>query len=288
MAVVNKDVLKAYFNNGKVPNEGHYSDLIDSLYNDFGSVIGIYQMLLGLRGFWPYTSLGGSGDTDRVKDLSGNGLHLTRNGGTVYLNGTAGTNSLAPNASYQGTRYDSRVSEAALNIAGDTSDGIYSPQRGLTVGAWIRTTTDNVVAVTGLMSKYTGTTGQRQYLLGINTPTDNRARFTISQDGTNVNTAYNAANLIGNGSGWNFVVGKFEPEIPELVVWVNDNKGTPVATSITSIFTSGTTAFQLARYAGDSNTQFQGRMALPILVASAIPDWQIQLIYNCTKNFFEE
>lgn len=275
MPVVTLDTLKGYFNNGDVPSELNYIDLIDSLSNNLGNAIGSYQGLLGLRGFWPMSSMS---ETPSVIDLSGQGRSLTKSGSSATLGVSDSITSGIPYGLFSSSNYLYRADEAGLDISG-TETSIHSSFRGLTCGAWIRVTTtpSNDVAV---LSKYLTTGNQRSYMLWRNNYSG-KFRFGISGDGTNVSVIDASQSIVLNN--WNFIVGRFIPSTKVSIFhngyWSDNTSSIPASIyNSTARFELG--AFDTGGYTWSHNGGFY------FITASAISDFVINRLYNLTKSLF--
>jgi len=272
MPIVSKDTLKTYFEDGKLPLESHYVDLIDSM--SLGNAMNAYQTLLGLRGFWPMSSIDGSGN---VVDQSSVGLTLTRTGNPYYW-----YDNEAPAIYLDGSGdYLIRAVGAPTSITG-TEAYIYSPQRGLTFGGWFKPSVTTGLW-RGLISKYQEWgTGHRSYLLALGE--GGTFHCYISSNGTSTVSVTGSAAAVNT---WQFVVGRYMPST-SLAIFVNRQLATQYSGIPTSLYASEAD-FIIGGYTGGSPgyvLPFHGSASLCFLCAAALSDDTIYSLYEMTWRFF--
>lgn len=260
--------------------------LNDDLYNQLDSVyqrrydnafawsraISLFQMLVGLRGVWPMSSVDNTG---AVYDLSGQGRTLSYNGNPIFA-----FTGLYPSISMDGAGdYLSRADEAGLDITG-TESVIWSNQRGLTLGGWFNFNTLAPGATIGLIGKWNGTGNQRSYQMFFDDAT-NSIYLDVSTDGTAVVDCQGDVVAV---SQWYFLVGRFTPST-ELAVFVNGSKQTNTVGIPASIY-SGTANFNIGAYANGGSGQLNGFASICFLCASALSDTIIKSLYHFTRPLF--
>jgi len=237
----------------------------------------MFQALPGLRGFWPMSAFGAG--TIPVYDQSGNGRQLTYNGNPVFGSGSGLSGGLAPWIRFDGTGdYLSRADEAGLDILGTET---YVDVPGLTLGGWFRP--ENITNGMGLISKW-GASGQYSYILtAAGNVANDPVQFTISDDGTNFDTATSANGYSANT--WQFMAGRFNDAATgaELAVWLNDDQTTN-NTARNAIF-NGNADFNISGSNSGSNL-LTGRASLCFLCACALHDSVVWALYQHTRSLF--
>lgn len=245
------------------------------LYNPshaFADAINMALMFPALRGFWPASLVGPSG---QMNDMSGNGLNLTNNSNSLF-----GNDGLAPFTEYDGTAdYHSHVDAADFDILG-TEAYINSP--GLTLGVWVNAD-DATPAGAEVPVAKDNTGANSSYRLQLNT--DGTINFTISTDGATPTTVTSTNSL--TDATWYFVAGRFTPS-SEVKVWVNSNTDINTTSIPASIF-NGNAQFQVgARQSGGAASNFfAGKTSLVFLCASVVPDIFINTFYQMTAPLFK-
>lgn len=275
MPIVTLDTLKTYFANAAVPNYDNYVDVIDSLSANPGAVTANYLNLIGLRGFWPPSSIS---TTPSLIDISNNHHLLTKNGTGASIAYDDDVAKFIPYSNLYSGQYFYLVDNAALSITG-TELYIHSARRGLTIGCWLRVPVRPDEFDTGIIGKYT--TGQRSYLLYRTAA--GRFRFTISTNGTAVVNAESTQTI--SLSYWHFLVGRFNPST-ELAIfhngyWVKNTTSIPA-----SIYDS-TARFEIGSFeAGLTSTTWTHNGSLYFITASALTDLQIENLYKSSMPLF--
>lgn len=231
--------------------------------------VGMLQMFPGIVGIWPGgVSGGGSANQNRMVDVSGNALHLTRNGSPTF-----NAAQLRSIVSFNGTTdYYTHADAAIFDILG-TETHIASALRGLTVGAWIFPSNALPAATEQIITKG----GTSAYL--ISRGTTGLVNLWISDGVTPVAVASSAA----VGIGWAFVCGRFDPST-EQKLWIN---GTTYinTTSIPASIANVSNAFSVGANGGGSSF-FGGNVALVFLAQAAVPDIFIDTYFQMTAPLF--
>lgn len=237
-----------------------------------GALMGEYLSLPGLVGFWPGSAMGSSGE---LRDLSGNALHLSRNGTANQSFTDFGT----PFLTFDGSGdYFSLADTALLDILG-TEVRIVSGKRGLTFGCFCRFT-NSASAAEVLISKWA--TSNWSYNIRRN-PTGN-AVATITSDGTFA-TQIDAThtNTISAGQ-WVMICGRFVPST-SVDVYMNGVKVSNTSSIPTAIY-NGTASLNFGATDGGSANELTGDIALPFLCAAAVPDDRILSLYHMGRRLF--
>lgn len=226
--------------------------------------------LPALRGFWPMSSVGVTGE---AQDLQSLGNHLTRNGTLQF-----GYENLIPYCGYDGTGDYNDITDAASGNAFDilgTETFIAPAYRGLTCGCWVRP--EETLTTEALMSKW-GIAGNRAYNLWLD-GTD-QFNFSVSDDGTNSTTATSTA--ISTFNVWYHVVGRFDPSafVDVFVNGVEVNQATARAAAFNS-----SANFTIGAENGGTNP-FQGRISMAWICLAQLSDSIIQNLYQQTRTAF--
>jgi hypothetical protein len=253
------------------------NELVDILTADFQrraepqfawkSAVSQFLALPGLRGFWPMSSVDGSGN---LRDLSEQDRTLT-NTNTAQYN----YSNLIPYAQFTAasSQYFTRADEAGLDILG-TESYIASAARGLTMGCWCWF--DNAAtALEFLLSKW-GAVGQRSYLL--RRSATGFGQFVITNDGSIQETV--PASTTIDVATWVFMAGRFTPSA-ELKIWVNNNSWTNTSGISASIFNSNA-AFTLGA-SSVPDSYLGGRLSMCFLCATALSDAIIGQLYEQSR-----
>ena len=222
-----------------------------------------------LRGFWPFSSMGGgAGNTDMLADVSGNGLHLTRNSGATFgqFSGT-----YAPVVLFDGvTGRFTHTDDAAFDISG-TESYVAAAHQGLTFGCWVQP-----ISAAGSNEYVIGKWGSG-YLLFINGA--GNFRFVVndgSSDTTIGSTAYTQ-------DEWHFLCGRLDPST-EMKMWINEVTEDLTASVPASVNNSGAN-FGIGA-GGSGANPFNGRVSLAFLCAGRVPDIHIDAFYRLTAPLF--
>lgn len=246
--------LSAYFTRRNEPNFS------------LAKTISTYLALPGLRGFWPMSAFGPTGN---AFDQSGNVRTLTYNGNPTY-----NYDNLAPYIALDGTGdYLSRADESALDITGTET---YAGSPGLSFAGWYYF--DNAAGSTEYMMAKKATAGNFSYSIrravsGVIAPD-------ISVDGTALTTV-----SLGSPAQatWFYVAMQFDPQ-NELSGWINDTKTTNTTSIPASIFNSNAD-FVLGAQSSIANLM-TGRCSLCALCASFLSDAIILNLFQQTRGLF--
>lgn len=270
-----------------------YADeLVSQLYGEFQhraepqfawkSLVSSFMAIPGLRGLWPMSSIAYTG-TDRVRDVSGQGNHLTEAFTPQY--GYDAANSLIPVSGFNGTNeYLRRADGGAGNWADilGTETYILPSQRGLTLGGWYKF--DRLATTEYLIAKLVSPAQFSYRILKYNT---NLPSFAISTTGVALTTTVTSTIAI-NTSRWFFVIGRFLPgsSVDIFVSNAADNKLTLTqqATKDAAIFSS-TAPFTIAAQ-GTPTLYFGGCTSIQFLAASALSDALIKQLYEQSRALF--
>jgi len=236
----------------------------------FSHAISTMLMIPVLRGLWPCGPAGVSGE---LIDVQGLGNHLTLNGNPQF-----DYDGIIPYVAYDGTGDYHSITDAASSNAFDiVATAAAEPwvnDNGLTCWAWLYP--EETSTLEDIITKWVGA-GTRSYRLRIDA--SDQFTFTISDDGTNSDTATSAAVSVNN---WYFVVGRFDPSTNVDII-VN---GTEVnqATARASVFNS-TSAFTIGARSGGAN-HYQGRVSLAGIAAAYLSDTLCDLMFYQTRALF--
>ncbi len=233
----------------------------------------IFMSLTGLRGFWPFSATNVGGD---AMDQSIHGNYLTAAGDVYHA-----YDGLAPYVYYDGTGdYHYRADNAGLSITG-TETYIKAGQRGLTTGGWFYP--EDVATAQALISKW-GASGNYSYILSFDgTVAGDPPEFTITDDGTNIDTVRSTVGL--TASQWCFIAGRYNDADSgeELAIWKDSTKTTD--TTARASIKDGNGPFNIAS-ASSGSSLYTGRVSMAFICAAALSDDTIEKIYKRTKALF--
>ncbi len=256
------------------------TEMVDILSTDFvkrneatlawGKACSMFQMLPGLRGFWPMSSVDENGN---AIDLSGQGRTLSYHGNPFYAGSV-----LRSFITLDGTGdYLSRADEAGLDIIG-TESYISTGLQGLTFGGWFYTTT--VAAGSRvMMGKSNSATNNRSF---IQLYSGASAISRVSPNGTvAAQVSVTSSETIAINT-WYFIVTQYKPST-KLSIWVNDVEtqnlvGVPVA-----LYSSNA---PLEIGAENGAALHVGSTTLNFLCAACLPDRVIKALYHHTRSLF--
>lgn len=229
-----------------------------------------FSNLPGRVGFWPMTDVQRS--TGNAYDVSPQGRDLTYNGNPQF----GLWDDIVPYIDLDGTGdFLSRADETDLDIAG--TETIYvAGQRGLTLGGWFWH--DTLGTNMGLIGKWNGTGNQRGYLINSQ---NGGVNFHTSSNGTATNDFGFSTTIVSNK--WYFIVGKYEPGL-RMSIFLNGVEESTTTSIPASIF-NNTAAFQIGAFNAGTNV-LNGRACLCFLCAQALPDDEIQMLYEQSKILF--
>ncbi len=262
-------------------------ELVDILRTDFQhrnepnfawkSAVSALQALPGLIAAWPMSAVRLDNATDRARDVSGAGYHLTAVNTVVFLN-----NGLAPYARFGGTNeYLSRADGGAANwadVRGNEAH-IHSSIRGVTVGGWFYSSSV-AAGQDGFISKYDAAGDQRSFLLRRDAA---NAQFYVSANGI---ASLGPAQYAISANAWHFIAGRYESDVAAatLTIWVDGDIGTAAIGAVPTLFDS-TAAFEIADYDA-GNFPLDGRSSLNFFCQCAVDDAIIFSFFQQTRAMF--
>ena len=258
------------------------SELVDLLSTDFirrneasvawGNLHSIFNLLPGLRGFWPMSSVDESG---WVYDQSGQERVLKYTGNPLFsLSG------LAPYIEFDGTGDELfRPDEVGLDITGGETF-MATALRGLTLGGWFYFTDVAPGHNMSLIAKWNTSGDQRSYLLWWN-DTGNYPSFSVTNLGTAADVDSVASTVGTVANTWYFIVGRYDPSA-ELAIFVNGTKTTNVVGIPATLF-SGTSLFEIGANSAGAAELLHGGTSLCFLCSAALPDTAIQALYHHSR-----
>lgn len=232
--------------------------------------ISLSQMIPGLVGFWPMSSVQRS--TGNAYDLSGQGRTLTYGGNPFY-----NVSGFVPYIDFDGVDdYLTRASETDLAIHGTSETWYPGNLRGMTIGGWFYA--DSTSGQPTFMSKHdNAAAATSSYILYIvsDTPT-----FSIY----NSTNGYAATDTVTMSTGtWYHLVGRFLTGT-SVDLYVNGELVSSNGTSIPSVVNGSTAPFQIG--ARNTASFFNGRASLCFLSAQGLSgDW-IKLLFETQRYMF--
>jgi len=245
------------------------------------SAVSAHQALPGLRGFWPMSAWTSVGGVVQANDLAGQGYHLTRTNARAS-SGPYGAG-LAPAAYFDGAgdwllRADGGAAQWA-DILGTEGYVLPVSLRGLTMGCW--TVTERLTSFDGLMCKSSAAAiANDSYAIYFRGDVaGDPFEFFISSGAASVTVTGSAGTATGT---WYHVVGRFQPGA-SVDIWQNGVKTTQ-ATAIASIVDS-TDDFVIGALSSTNNV-YNGYVSMAFLCAMALPDSQIQALFQQTRALF--
>lgn len=242
--------------------------------NRWGNLISTYLALPGLRGFWPMSVIGASG---QAVDLALQN-HMTDTASPPF-----GHNNFVPYAQYNGsTQYHSIADNAAHDIIGNESY-IGTGSKGLTIGMWANPR-NLPGGTTRIFAKGTTTGNAKSYHLAQSS--SNIFVFGISSTGANTFDASAASAFSANQ--WYFLAGRFTPST-EIKLWVGSSAGgLETFTNTSSIpATLNNSATGLAIGAQADGTQYSSVWASMCFVSvMALDDYFIFSLFEQGKTLY--
>lgn len=260
------DLLRAEFQARNEPNFAWKSAVSASL------------ALPGLIASWPMSVVRLDNATDRARDVSGAGYHLSAINNVVFLN-----DGLVPYARFGGTNeYLSRADGGAANwadVRGNEAH-IHATVRGMTMAGWFFT--ESIAAgQDGFMGKYDTTIGNhRSYLLRRNAAT---AQFYVSANGV---AALGPAEYAISVDTWHFLAARYTSDgaAADITLWVDNNTDSVNIGAVPTLFDSNA-AFAIGDY--DSGAfPLLGRGSLCVLCQCAVSDAGIFSFFQQTRAMF--
>lgn len=248
--------------------DGRYLRLEDA--NAVHQLLSVFLTLPGLRGLWPFTSMGDGGVGI---DLSGQGRTLTNNNGVLFSHSDNIGHAAFASASSQ---YFSRADEAGLSILGN--EAYVDPAiQGLTLGGWLWCNAAGTNQ--GFFDKGTGI--NQSYRMSRDT--SNRLVFQVSDDGTNVTGLSGGDSPLITGNGWFFCIGRHAAGTP-LRVYVNNVATIAGGNTPANPLFDSTAAFEIGRFNGGS--YLNGRAALCFICAAAVPESGLTAVFEQSRGLF--
>lgn len=234
--------------------------------------VGMLRMFPGVVGIWPGGVFGGgSASQSKLVDVSGNGLHLTRNGTTL-----ARSTGLASYIEYDGSSGFYEHADASIFDIVGTETYIGASLRGLTIGCWVYFSA--LGTNEAVMSKM-GASGNFSYILHKLSSND-AINFRISSDGS---TLVSVTSDTLSAPRWYFICGRYDPSA-ELKIWLNGD-AVSNTTSIPATIFSGNGPFAIGTYNSGVHL-FDGYVSLAFLCAAAVPDIFIDTYFQMTTPLF--
>ena len=237
-----------------------------------------FQMLPGLRGFWPMSGYSSLAAIANALDYGGAQRHLTNNGPAVLT-----YSNLIPVLYFDGTNdYLSRADEAGLDILGNEAY-IATTVQGLTMGGWFRFSTLPVGAIKGVIGKWDTGGNDRSYLIYINNGTSSPT-FDISNGGA-ATSATVTSSVTMSQDGWYFIVARFDPST-EINIIVN-NTETTNAVGIPATLFNGAASFEIFSYnLGLAASRNHGYASLCFLTTTLLTDFHVNALFQQTRALF--
>jgi hypothetical protein len=251
-----------------------------SRHNTLADTVAAFLAIPGLVAFWPTSVVRNDSPTDRVRDISGSGYHLTAT--NTPLHSYITDDGLAPYIRFNGTnQYLTRADGGAADwadIIGNESH-ISSTRRGLTLGGWFQFDSAAGSAET-LMAKWLAAGNQRSYQLARDAA--GNAAFYVSSSGAAATTTATLTDALDDAAAWYFVVGKWEPST-ESTIFVNGASNTAVSADATLL--DSTADFTVA--VTDSLSGYMdGIASMCFLSAMNLRDELITSLYQQTRPLF--
>jgi hypothetical protein len=237
------------------------------------SAVSAYLGLPALRGFWPMSLVGSSGESN---DLSGNGLNLTNNNTARFT--VQGGSIPAVILSSDQSEYFSRADSADFDISG-AETYVFGNYRGLTFGCWYRPET--LAATQTLISKYEAV-NQRAYRLYVDA--GGNPWVDVSSTGSNQYQKEFTASAMSTLE-WHFIAGRFDPGT-SLDIWLDVEYESNVAAIPASINNSNE-SFKIGAQDNTPTNFVDGRMSMVFLCAAYLPDAVIKRLYSRTRSLFQ-
>jgi hypothetical protein len=235
------------------------------------SICSAYLGLPGLRGFWPMTAIGPSGE---ARDLGGGGFNLGQaNNPTVQMS--------PPGYTLDGGSSErlSAADASNFDIVGNEAY-ILGAYRGMTLGLWVNF--ESLIASTQqvLMSKW-NTSGQRAYQIVV-ASADDELRFSVSTDGSAVVSV--DSNIEPIVSKWYFIVGRFDPSA-ELAIFINDTV-VKETTGVPATLHNSSEEFEISSNGGGGNYGYL-IASMAFITTTQLPDPIIRRLYYRTRPLFQ-
>jgi hypothetical protein len=254
-------------------NSDHNKIDRNDLVMRYGLALSTFQLIPGLVGLWPFSSLTYPGAAVVSLDHSHNILHLTQ-GGNAFINLR---NQIVPVMECTGATTDLFYSadDDKLDIVGNETV-FDSSMNGLTVGGWFKSDESRnspLVFKTGTANHVSN------FPYGLLQATGSLASFQVRNSAGTTNYSASVDLVIG---AWNFVVGRYTPG-SEVKVWVDDTYEVNTTSIPATLFTSNGEF----RVGGQTTQNFDGQSAFVFLAATAISDTLRSILYQQTYVLFK-
>lgn len=211
-------------------------------------------------------------DTGNESDESGNGETLTETGGTIALDTVDFKFGLASRD------FEAGDTEFLLHADGGSTD-ISGANQSMCIALWVKHETVPATGIMRYVTKYNVTGNQRQYALSYSATT-NDAIFTLSNDGTSIDSAEGATDL--NAAEWYHVAASYDDTDMRLYLnGVLDANGSVNPQAWTTGIHAGTAAFNIGRQDGSSTVYFDGKIDDVIILARSCTVDEINEMMNC-------
>jgi hypothetical protein len=244
------------------------------------SLISSYIGLPFIRGFWPMTGVGATG---QAQDLISNNHLAGTNSPTFEV-----ADGYIPCVQFElaNSEYFNAADAADFDILG-TETYIGSAFRGLTFGCWYKP--ESLPAIGGgqlsaLVSKYFSGSNNRSYALWIESTTNNNVQAIVSSNGTAATSVeHTVTNVVVDE--WRFIVARYKPST-SLDVWL-DNAFTRNTTSIPASLFNSNASFRISSHDSTPQNFADGRMSMVFLCAGYLSDAEIRRLYYRTRPLFQ-
>ena len=234
-------------------------------------ICGLYQSLPALRGFWPCSSQIVTAQSLYLPDIANN-YHCAAASVPLW-----GYDDLIPYVEFDGENDAFYYGDnAQFDITG-TETTVVAAQRGLTLGAWVKS---DALGGCAFLGKYNHPTDQRSYLLY---DTGSNLTFTISAAGDAAITSASSALLIQVGV-WHLMIGRFVPST-SVDVYLDNVKTTNSTAVPASIFNS-TAEFNIGALNNHTTYWFDGKISMAFICAAALSDSIIGAIWQQTRAMY--
>jgi len=246
------------------------------------SCIGLYQILPGLRGFWPGAATSAPiASTKYIRDYGSSISANTMQYYNIALVGAEyGYSAMIPFTRVAGANaYCSAGDRPDYQITG-TESYIQTADSGLTFGAWWYWEY-GLTGAHGLMGKDDGATLPFSYYL--EKTATHTARFITTQDGTN-RVGCESAGTVDSGQ-WNLIIGRFSISASELAIFLNGVKST-VTTGVPSFIYDSGAAFRVGYNTQTATGDTIRVFSMAFVSAMYLRDYVCQSIWHHTRAMF--
>lgn len=238
------------------------------------SAASLHQMLPGLRGFWPTSSVTEAG---ALVDLSGQSHGLTLNGNPLFrryylppIVALDGTGDYFSDPGGVGSWCDITGGETYININ----------VRGVTVGGWFYF--GNAAGATEFMiSKWDIGGAEKSYALWRTAA--GAIQFGVSDDGANVQTV--ATTGTPAADEWFWAAGRYDDATEEIDVWYNTETVNQALAGWGGTLRSNTTDFLIGGRHGGSDLM-TGYISQAFTCAASVPDSTLGQVFQQTRAMY--